>query len=91
MNRLPKQWKHWCRTVGLRPVVNRRHFDDWLYLIGRGRVWRVTCNDTLQCGDRIEGFDRWAMCSLITSARVPRSLAEFEETVRHLIVLQEAA
>ncbi len=70
--KLPKQWRHWCVSSGMRPIkgMNRRRAFSWFYLRGHGRMWRVSCHGTLQCGDTYGDFDRWALCS-IKEARLP--------------------
>lgn len=82
---LPKQWRHWCKTAGLRQHNGGRKRHDWLYLKGHGRVWRINCFYEFQCGDTYAEFDRWALCS-IESARMPTSKAAFVATVRELLI-----
>lgn len=88
MQKLPKQWRHWCQVAGLKRYWSRgkdgRKDHQWFYLKGHGRVWRLNCHAMLQCGDRLEEFDRWALCSII-EVPMPTSLNEFVEAVRTLL------
>lgn len=91
MNKLPKQWKHWCQQAGLRlySAADRysRRESAWYYLKGHGRVWRVNCYGMLQCGDRLAEFDRWALCR-IAEVEMPTSQRWFKQAV---IALRNAA
>lgn len=85
MNKLPKQWKHWCKlnrlgTMG-RTKKERSQYS-WCYLIGRGHVWRLNCHNMLQRGDTIEEFDRWALCQDIFQEPMPQTLEEFTNFVK---------
>lgn len=88
--KLPKQWKHWCQKAGLdrhtrtRGVHKGRYPGAWLYLKGRGRVWRLNDKGMFQCGDTYAEFDRWALCDIEALPR-PNSLAEFLTTVEQLL------
>lgn len=87
MEPLQKQWRHWCREAGLKPHYGgRRNNHNWYYLKGHGRVWRLNCFNMLQCGDTLEDFDRWALCSISETER-PTSLSGFKETVQSLLKL----
>lgn len=88
MNKLPKQWKHWCQKAGLRlhsaaDSYSRRD-SAWYYLKGHGRVWRINCYGMLQCGDTLKEFDRWALCNIV-EIELPTSLAQFKVAVRGLV------
>lgn len=87
--KLPKQWKHWCSIVGLRPDCSgfdiRRHKGHaWFYLRGKGRHWRVNCHSMLQRGDTYEDFDRWALCD-IREIQMPRNKAQFLHAISELL------
>lgn len=91
MQKLPKQWRHWCQKAGLRPHFKRsRRQHEWFYLKGHGRVWRLNCEEQLQCGDTYAEFDRWALCQIEEAPR-PRSQAEFVATVKRLVAQARAA
>lgn len=87
--RLPKQWRRWCQKAGLRPHYGGRRRYEWLYLKGHGRVWRINCNDALECGDTYAEFDRWALCDREEVPR-PTSEAQFVAAVRCLLGMQRA-
>ncbi len=84
---LPKQWKHWCQKAGLRRygglVSGQRDIRSWLYLQGKGHVWRVNDRGMFQCGDTLAVFDRWALCDIVEVPR-PTSMAEFTAAVANL-------
>lgn len=84
--KLPKQWEHWCQSQGLRihgrRIGKKRH--HWLYLKGRGFVWRVNCFGNLQRGDPLVEFDRWALCQ-VDEVIMPKSKAEFKAAVEQLL------
>lgn len=86
--KLPKQWKHWCRRAKLVPHSSRpsreRSSSSWLYLKGRGHLWRVNCHNAFQCGDTYAEFDRWALCD-IHETRCPTTHAEFMTAVESLL------
>lgn len=86
--KLPKQWKHWCRINGLHPCYKGKRDFDWFCLRGCGYVWRVNCYDELECGDKIEEFDRWALCD-IERTSVPRGKEHFKAAVDSLLKLKE--
>lgn len=86
--RFPKQWNHWLKKLGLRLHGRKRKYDRGypiLYMKGKGRVWRITCHFSLQCGDKIEDFDRWALCSHIAECDVPKTFEEMERMVGCLV------
>lgn len=89
--KLPKQWKHWCRSAKLVPHSNRpsreRSSRSWLYLKGHGRMWRVNCHNAFQCGDTYADFDRWALCC-IHETPCPTNRAEFLSTVDQLLTMK---
>lgn len=90
MQKLPKQWKDWCKAARLRPRDKGRDKRGlgfaWFYLHGHGREWRVSCFGVLQCGDTYAEFDRWALCS-IKDIELPKSKSEFVEAVKNLVAL----
>jgi hypothetical protein len=84
--KLPKQWRHWCASMHMRPhqkIYDKSQYN-WFYLKGRGYVWRVNCYAEFQRGDNYEDFDRWALCSF-HSVSIPKTLAEFKATVLRLV------
>ena len=86
--RIPKQWNHWLKKLGFRLHGRKRKYDRGqpiLYMKGKGRVWRVNCFLVLQCGDKIEDFDRWALCNNITECHIPTTFSEMEAMVGCLI------
>lgn len=99
--KLPKQWKDWCLRLGLQRHNTRRHpgcasprvskWDRneyaWYYLKGKGFVWRINCYGEFQRGDKIEDFDRWALCRIDSYYPVPRTLQEFKDAVNNLIIM----
>ncbi len=86
MNKLPKQWKHWCKLAGLHPRKGTDRKDQWWYLQGHGHEWRVNDKRMFQCGDRIVDFDRWALCD-IKELPVPTTRDEFLKAVEDLVIL----
>jgi hypothetical protein len=92
---LPKQWKDWCRRAGLRTMGPRRKWErnwrsSWLYLQGRGHVWRINCYGEFQCGDTHEDFDRWARCYIVyVDFDIFKSRDQFVNIVKQLAVFQE--
>ena len=90
INKLPKQWKDWCKSANLRPSYKRFNKKSYshMYLKGRGRLWRVSSDWVFQCGDTYEEFDRWALCS-ITQAPVPKIKTDFLLTVSNLLLGHE--
>lgn len=84
--KLPKQWRHWCASMHLRPYGKRTEKShwNWYYLKGRGFVWRVNCFAELERGDSYEGFDRWALCA-VDAMQLPKTKATFKSAVLHLV------
>lgn len=90
VDKLPKQWKHWCKLAGLRPEGKRNRYNDWrqtwswFSLKGKGFCWRVNCHGMFQRGDSYAEFDRWALCD-IDETTMPKTEKEFLNAVRHLL------
>jgi len=91
--KLPNQWKQWCKEAKLRPHcrsggrsrANRGGaYSEWLYLKGRGFVWRVDCNSMFERGDTHEEFDRWARCNS-DEVPLPQTKEEFLKAVNILV------
>ena len=84
--RLPRQWKHWCKSAKLKPSHRgfERNSTSWRYLKGRGHFWRVNMHGILQMGDTYTVFDRWANSARIDRA-VPSSKIDFEETIHDML------
>ena len=88
--KLPKQWKHWCRKVGLRPEWQPTRKDaSWSSLNGRGRKWRIALRSAdgpqtdciFQASvDTLAEFDRWALTERY-SFEIPKTWAEFKAAV----------
>ena len=89
--KLPKQWEHWCADSKLRRMDSRyiKGRRGWLYLKGRGHVWRVNCHGQLERGDTIADFDRWALCD-IDRTLLPRTRNGFRTSVAFLLALAGA-
>jgi len=88
MIKLPKQWRHWCRKYGLRPMRGsdvRKEFS-WWYLQGRGRVWRVTDSESFEGGDLIKDFDRWALCDPIARIAIPENEYDFKDALQWMAI-----
>ena len=86
--KLPKQWKHWCRKMHLRPIMSDTYYyhqKHWFYLKGNGFCWRVNCNWEFERGDTNEEFDRWALCNIDKVDYIPQTFEEFEYAVESLI------
>ena len=80
-----KQWKHWCKSAKLKPHFgSKRDQNNWYYLKGHGRVWRLNCHDQLECGDTYADFDRWALCDIESTAK-PKTHTEFMAAVKQLL------
>lgn len=83
---MPKQWKHWCRQNGLYAHNRRKNArGPWLYLKGRGHVWRVNALDLFQRGDSMATFDRWALCQDIYQDKIPATEAEFKDFIKRAL------
>lgn len=87
--KLPKQWRHWCKKAGLHPHYGGRRWHEWFYLKGHGRVWRINCDDMLECGDTYAEFNRWALCNSKEVSR-PTNQSQFLAAVRDLLAKQRA-
>ncbi len=83
MQKLPKQWKHWCRKNGLR-IKGKYSYIAAFYPVGYGHHWRLNCHEQFELGDSFEDFDRWALCDIVSVPK-PTSLAEFTKAVTHLL------
>lgn len=91
MVKLPKQWKHWCYKLGLRPESGKRYISSTLgvmynkshycYLVGRGRRFRVNMWNVLEVGSTYEDFDRWAN-SVVERYSMPTNFNEFKKIVK---------
>lgn len=84
MNKLPKQWKHWCYKLGLRPESTKSRYYKptyrYFYLVGRGRRFRVNMWNVLEVGSAYEDFDRWAN-SVVGRHNLPTTFNEFKKIV----------
>lgn len=83
--KVPKQWNHWLRTNGFRAHAGRgnrhRHGELNLYFKGKGRVWRISANGMLQCGDTYDRFDRWALTDKQVHVPLPRTAQDFKRAI----------
>lgn len=91
--KLPKQWKHWCTSSGLKPHASkqnswRRKTWSWFSLQGQGRYWRINCYGEFQCGDNYENFDRWALCKIYSVKSIPKTQKQFKEALASLKMQQ---
>jgi len=84
--KLPKQWRHWCKKAGLQIKGSRGNWCPF-YMTGHGRVWRLNCLEMFQCGDTLEDFDRWALCDIEETTR-PETEQEFLNAVESLLNLK---
>lgn len=84
--KLPKSWKHWCRTCNLRIID--KHSGGY-YLAGKGYRWRVNNEGMFQRGDSYDAFDRWALCD-INEVPMPKTLEEFKAAVLELLGKNES-
>lgn len=92
--KLPKQWKHWCAQMGLRRHCRKiykwdRNINSWLYLKGKGHVWRINCYGEFERGDTIEDFDRWALCNIDYLDNVPQTFGAFKFAVEALVSMYD--
>jgi hypothetical protein len=78
--KLPKQWRHWCNQMNLRPEYISRRNRKWLYMVGRGRRWRVNMYSQFQSGDAYADFDRWAN-SVFNEIELPHTFEQFQKAV----------
>lgn len=78
--KLPKQWKHWCKDQRLRTTWGK----NWFNLMGRGHFWRINCHGMFQRGDTYEDFDRWALCD-IKEVPMPKTRQEFRDSIKFLL------
>lgn len=80
---LPKQWLHWAWKMRLCPE-SRAHKYDGLYLIGRGRRWRVNARGHFEVSTELSDFDRWANSTAASLPMIPTTEAEFRAAVASL-------
>jgi hypothetical protein len=77
--RIPRQWKHWVRTCGLKPGGKFKPYY-WQYLSDKTLLYRVNCDMLMDIAAK-DGFDRWANSRYNVSWIVPKSLQEFRKFV----------
>ena len=87
--KISSKWVKWCKQNGLRPHANNksrsnRNRRSWLYLKGKGYVWRVTCDNMFQRGDNHDDFDRWARCT-IDETPLPKNAKQFADSVAWML------
>ena len=56
-----------------------------MYLIGRGRRWRVNCHGQFECSCPLEEFDRWANSRGSYRETVPSNQMDFLSTVLSMV------
>lgn len=82
---LPKQWRHWCKLMKLKPEGRGyRHRHRYYALIGRGRHWRINMYGEFQMSEKHETFDRWAN-SLEKSVPMPLNEKDFKNAVKEML------
>ena len=84
MVKLPKQWRHWCKLAGLKPQWMPRTKDSKSNMVGKGRNWRVTCDNKFQVSEPLSVFDRWAN-SALGSIDLPTTEKDFLKAVGKLL------
>lgn len=91
MKKFPKQWKHWCKVVGLKSPYKPRQKDSWKYaLVGHGFVFRVNGNGVFEIGDPIQEFDRWATAITFSiELKDITSEKKFKDAVKLLVWLRK--
>lgn len=87
--KLPKQWKHWAKKAGLKPE-RKRGAGSGFYMLGRGRRWRVNCNNQFQCSCPIADFDRWANSLGAQIDGIPQTEKQFLMAVNNLEFLSDS-
>jgi hypothetical protein len=92
MTKLPKQWKHWCGRMNLRPYKGSRRYygvPKWVYLKGRGRHWRINDKGEFQASEVYETFDRWANSVQCAWTVIPKTFDEFRLMVLAMENIQD--
>jgi len=84
MIKLPKQWRHWCKLMKLKPETRRKYSYQYFYLIGRGRRWRVNMHGQFQMSEKHETFDRWAN-SIEDWVPMPLNEKDFKNAVKGML------
>ena len=82
--KLPKQWRHWCKLMKLKPEGRGKYQLRYFALVGRGRHLRVNMYGEFQMSEKHEKFDRWAN-SLEKTAPMPKTKYEFIKTVKEML------
>lgn len=88
---LPKQWKDWCTRMNLRPSYSyhNRAIRNWMYLVGRNRVWRINNRYVFQIGEERCDFDRWANSTIYGQPLVAKNFHEFQKMILRLEKIAE--
>lgn len=79
--KLPKQWKHWLKSAGLK-LYSKYYLKDFK---GKGHVFRVTNYGCIDCSGPIEDFDRWGNSHASSDCVFPNNRDEFIKTIDKLI------
>lgn len=87
MNKLPKQWKDWCMSCGLKPDWKPMRKWSWYQVVGCGRYFRVCANGEFQISQPIDNFDRWAN-SGGKCVPMPKTKKEFTDAVKFLLKIE---
>lgn len=82
--KLPKQWRHWCKLMKLKPEGRYKYRHRYFALKGRGRRWRINMYGEFQMSEKEETFDRWAN-SLEKSVDMPKTKDEFIIAVKEML------
>lgn len=81
MIKLPKQWKHWCHKLNLRPEAPKSRYSRvayrYFYLVGRGRRFMINCYGEFVVGELYSEFDRWAN-STEDTYNMPETFQQFK-------------
>ncbi len=89
--KFPKQWLHWARKAGLAPAPRLKGRFRGHYLRGRNREWRVNCFGFFEASCPRQHFDRWANSRGAEVRALPKTEAEFLDTVQRLFEASASA
>ncbi|MEG1347684.1 MAG: hypothetical protein RSD49_06480 [Hafnia sp.] len=83
---LPKQWRHWMRSTGLKTSVRRHRCTASNFYFGNRQYrFMVGCHNTITMAVQ-EDFDRWAISRLEgIESPIPRSLSEFKVMIQQMV------
>ena len=75
-NKLPKQWKHWLKSVQLKTYfAGKGKRSKWASysLQGHNRYWRINDKGMFQVSCPLQEFDRWQIVSIVKLACQPQN------------------